>query len=119
MAGNNVRVKLDNGKAVRFKASEWKHVTLGYAGTTHALRGGTAERTFVLAGGRMQDAELTYVQASRHRQSVKFYTDKLHAGPKLRTLVNTMQRSRIKVTALDKAGEGLAKGLGRLLRLGR
>ena len=98
-----VKVKLDSGKEVSFSSVDWKHVTLGYAGTTHALQGGTAERSFVLAGGHMQDAELTYVQASRHRQQLNFYVDKLYAGEKLQDLTRQMERSHKKETAHDKA----------------
>jgi ATP-dependent exoDNAse (exonuclease V) alpha subunit len=77
----------------------------------------TVDRAFVLAGGSMQDRELTYVQASRARYEVQLFTSKLDApGDKntndLDRLGRQVERSRPKVMASDvqKAGEHKTRG---------
>ncbi|HAB19431.1 MAG TPA: hypothetical protein DCE44_23745 [Verrucomicrobiales bacterium] len=64
--GSTIAVRLDQGRSVTVNTSEYKHLRLGYALTTHKAQGVTTEQAFVLAG-RMQNQEMTYVQASRAR----------------------------------------------------
>jgi ATP-dependent exoDNAse (exonuclease V) alpha subunit len=47
----------------------------------------------------MQDRELTYVQASRARESMRLYTDKHEAGDKLSRLAKQMNKSHEKTLA--------------------
>ena len=61
----------------------------------------TAENTFILAGGSMQDRELSYVQASRAKGVTRFYTDKLEAGENLTQLSRSMSISHQKDLASD------------------
>lgn len=76
-------------------------VELGYATTTHSAQGATTERAYILAGGSMQDRELTYVQVSRHVKTVRMYTDQYEAGPELKGLINQVEQSRQKDLAHD------------------
>jgi len=90
-----IHVKLDDGKKVTIPLYTQKpcsekssrrdpkkrkvKIALGYAVTTHASQGTTCNYTFVLAGGSMQSKELTYVQATRARESTKFYLKQTEA----------------------------------------
>ena len=81
-------------------------VSLGYATTTHAGQGSEFENTYILAGGRMQDRELSYVQLSRHMYKVNLYTTENEAGQELllRSLLNeaAKQNNQDRVEALRK-----------------
>lgn len=92
-------VRLDSGKEVKVSLKHYQDVRLGYAVTTHKSQGITAENTFILAGGAMQDRELTYVQASRAKGETRFYTDKLEAGENLSQLSRAMSVSHQKELA--------------------
>ncbi|MBI3411398.1 MAG: relaxase domain-containing protein [Planctomycetes bacterium] len=76
-------------------------VQLGYAVTTHAGQGATVKRAYLVAGGSMQDREMSYVQVSRHVQEVRLYTDQYEAGPDLKNLARQMEKSRKKDLAHD------------------
>ena len=96
-------VKLDNGTSVRVSVKEFKGIALGYATTTHKAQGATIDKVYVLAGGAMQDRELTYVQMSRSKESTHLFTDKETAGPYMRNLKSSMKRSNQKELALSRA----------------
>lgn len=98
-ATRSLAVRLDGGERVRISLDEYPHVRLGYAMTTHKGQGATVERAFVLAGGSMQDREISYVQASRARGETQIFTDRLEAGERLTQLVREMSRSRQKELA--------------------
>jgi len=70
--GPILTVKLDHGRTVTVNTAEYAHLRLGYALTTHKAQGMTAEQAFVLAG-RLQNREMTYVQASRARGTTRFF----------------------------------------------
>lgn len=90
-------LKMNLGKrTVTLHVEDYPHVKLGYATTTHKAQGATVDNCYVLAGGPMQDQQLTYVQASRARHQTRFYTDSLSAGEDLQTLLKDMSRSREK-----------------------
>ena len=77
------------------------HVELGYAVTTHKAQGMTAKDAYVLAGGAMQDRELTYVQASRGKGVTRFYLTEADTGPELRDISRQMSKSNRKELALS------------------
>ena len=91
--------RLDNGERVSMSLEEFPHVKLGYAMTTHKGQGVTVERAFVLAGGSMQDREITYVQASRSRGDTRIFADREEAGENLFRLTRQMSDSRQKEMA--------------------
>ncbi len=74
---------------------------LGYAVTTHKSQGATVEKSFILAGGWMQDRELSYVQLSRHRKDARIFTSVADAGEDLAELARAMSRSRAKEPAIE------------------
>lgn len=92
-------VRLDKGELVHFSLDHYADVRPGYALTTHKGQGATTEWGFILAGGALQDRELSYVQVSRSRAETKIFTDAQEAGPDLTRLVRQMSQSRRKELA--------------------
>jgi Ti-type conjugative transfer relaxase TraA len=108
-------VRLDDGRAVEVPLDKYQDVRLGYAMTTHKAQGATVPNAYVLLGGSMQDLHLSYVQASRARETTRFYADRFEAGPQLDRLVKQMAESREKTLALDvldRRGRGHDPGQG-------
>jgi Ti-type conjugative transfer relaxase TraA len=95
----SLTVRTDSGDQVRFALQDYAHVRPGYASTTHKKQGGTTERTYILAGGSMQDRELSYVQASRARGDTRIFIDAEEAGENLTRIARRMSQSRQKEMA--------------------
>ena len=91
--------RLDSGELVRLSLADYGHVRPGYAMTTHKGQGATTENAYILAGGSMQDREISYVQASRSRGETRIFTDVEEAGESLTRLVRQMSNSRQKEMA--------------------
>lgn len=93
----------EHGRALRvtLTPAAYADLQLGYAVTTHKAQGATVHRTFVLAGGWMQDRELSYVQMSRHRQDCRVFVSEAEAGEDLSTLSRSMSQHRQKNMVLD------------------
>ena len=98
---HKVTVSLDSGNYVSLNLKTFPHVELGYAVTTHKAQGMTAKDAYVLAGGAMQDRELTYVQASRGKGVTRFYLTEADTGPELRDISRQMSKSNRKELALS------------------
>ncbi len=92
-------VKLDSGERVAVPTVTYQHIDLGYAISTHKSQGKTVDKAFILAGGSMQDRELSYVQMSRSRHETKIYIEKSDAGETLTELSKQMNKSRQKEMA--------------------
>lgn len=106
-----ITVKLDEtvrkglfirNKRVTFTLGEYGAIELGYASTTHKFQGGTVDKSYVLAGGWMQDRELSYVQMSRARELTQVFTTQAHAGEDLTELTRAMAHSRAKEISVEK-----------------
>ncbi len=107
--GERLTVRLDDGgTVVSLPTAKYDHIKLGYAITTHKSQGTTIENTLVLAGGMMQDKELTYVQLTRARGETFIYADRANAGEAYEGLVKQMSASRAKGLAIDVLREGPA-----------
>lgn len=100
-----IHARLDDGKSVCFSLNDYGHVRLGYAVTTHKSQGMTAKNAYILAGGSMQDRELSYVQVSRAKETTRIYTDKIEAGDQVQELARRMSVSRQKELATTLAPE--------------
>lgn len=87
------------GRIVTITLKDYDKLQLGYARTTHKEQGATVENAFVLLGGAMQDKEISFVQASRHREGVRLYADRFEAGHELEGLAMQMELSGAKVLA--------------------
>lgn len=98
---SRVSVRLDSGEKISFEAEAMESIALGYATTTHKSQGATAAKTYVLAGGPMQDREISYVEGSRAREKTTFYLTKVEAGDEITRLAREMERSRQKEMALS------------------
>lgn len=94
-------VKLDGGRLALISVTDYPHLQLGYAITTHKAQGVTTENAYVLLGGPSQDRELSYVQASRARGDTRFFVNKLEGGEQFRELHKEIERSRQKDLAHD------------------
>lgn len=99
---NILTTRLENGERVSIRLDAYPHLTLGYAITTHKGQGVTIEKSFILAGGQMQDRELSYVQASRARGETKIYIDQIEVGDSLARLSHQMNRSQQKELATEQ-----------------
>lgn len=108
IAGRDVKVAFDGGYQVTISVDAFDRLALGYASTTHKGQGVTTGDSYILAGGSMQDRELTYVQASRARGTTRVYCDAVSAGPELEQLAALMSRSRQKELALEHELEDAA-----------
>jgi Ti-type conjugative transfer relaxase TraA len=98
-------VRLDDGSRVGFEAGVMHHLHLGYASTGHKGQGATTVRSYVLAGGAMQDREMSYVQASRARERTTFYLPGDGSGVEVEQLIRDMARSRQKDLAVSLLSE--------------
>ena len=67
-------VKLDGERMVKFKADEYKDFTLGYAMGVHKSEGSTFDKTFVSPDALM-DPSTTLVAMSRHRLDLQIYVN--------------------------------------------
>jgi conjugative relaxase-like TrwC/TraI family protein len=76
-------------------------MTLGYAGTTHKLQGGSTKTAYMLVGGPLTAREMAYTQATRGAQKTLVFVDRLHAGDELKDLAKMMSQSRAKNLAHD------------------
>jgi ATP-dependent exoDNAse (exonuclease V) alpha subunit len=103
--GRRFAVRLDDGRRldVPFRVYNPKHVSLGYAATTHKAQGSTLERVLILLGGPLSDRHMAYVQASRSRGECRLYIDRRSAGgnASLKEAVRTLSRERTKDLAHD------------------
>lgn len=96
---NSIAIRMDKGERVSIPLGEFPHIRLGYAMTTHKGQGVTVEKAFVLAGGSMQDREITYVQASRSRGTTQIFADEETGGSAISRLAWQMSESRQKLMA--------------------
>jgi len=74
--GDQVTVKLDNDKIVKFNAKTYQNFDYGYAVTVHKSQGVTVDNCLAYASGKGWDRFISYVALSRHRHNVHLYADK-------------------------------------------
>ena len=72
-------IRLDQGRELQLRLSEYNHIDYGYAATIHKSQGVTVDKTFVY-GSKTMDRHLTYVAMTRHRHQVDFYSSKQEFG---------------------------------------
>jgi conjugative relaxase-like TrwC/TraI family protein len=96
-------VKLDDRKKpVTIPYARYrKHLRLGWCIVSHQAQGISATHVYVLAGGSMQDREISFVQASRARGDTFWFADRHEAGKELLNLCRQFNQSRAKTNALD------------------
>jgi len=74
-ARRELEVEMDGSSSVTISLDRYSNIQLGYAVTTHKAQGMSVQNAYVLLGSKMQDRELTYVQASRARESTHFFSN--------------------------------------------
>lgn len=99
----SITLSLDDGSKVVVPLRDYTAIALGYAVTTHSGQGTTVERAYILAGGSMQDREMTYVQVSRAKKPIRVYVSKKEAGPDLSQLVRQIEQSRQQTLSIEQA----------------
>lgn len=92
-------VKLDIGRTIEVRPSEYDTFDHGYAATVHKSQGATVDRTFVLGSWGM-DRHLAYVAMSRHRESATLYANHKDFEDHS-VLIERMAQSGAKETTLD------------------
>ncbi len=110
VSGNQISVRLDNGKAIQFSAKEYEHFTYGYAATVHKTQGVTKDQVFVQVDGYGWDRHLAYVALSRHKSDVQVFVSKeFHRS--LEALKTSLSRVGIKDAIIDyPLGFGIRRG---------
>lgn len=98
---NCLRVRTADGRLLTINVAEFPHLSLGYAMTTHKAQGASTDIGYILAGGSMQDKELSYVQASRAKNTTRFYLTPADCGDALAEFSRQMERSRQKDMAIS------------------
>jgi ATP-dependent exoDNAse (exonuclease V) alpha subunit len=82
-----------------------EHLALGYCLSTHRAQGVDRPNVLVLAGGSMQDREISFVQASRAKNQTRWFASRLEAGANLEALCRQFGHSRAKNLAHDVLAE--------------
>jgi len=100
------------GRKVRVQLSEYPHIRLGYAVTTHKAQGTTADNAYVLFSGSRPSREMTYVQLSRARDEAHLFADRTDAGHGLAHLQNLVSRHNPKLMAHDLTPGGVREAAG-------
>ncbi len=110
ISGNNISVRLDNGKTIQFSAKDYEHFTYGYAATVHKTQGVTKDQIFVQIDGYGWDRHLAYVALSRHKTDVQiFASQEFHRS--LDALKTSLSRVGIKDAIIDyPLGFGIRRG---------
>ena len=112
-------VKLDSGSEVRIDTQKYDHIKLGYAVTAHKSQGGTFENSYLFVGGNgLEDKEISYVKASRAKETTRFFMDKEIAGEGLKDITKQMEKSHAKDLASTIA-KGLSHNQSQGLGLGK
>lgn len=73
----------EDATRVTIPLGDYDKLTLGYAFTTHKLQGSTVTHSYIHLSSRMTSREMAYVQGSRHRETIRLYTDQFEAGVEL------------------------------------
>jgi len=77
--GGNIALRLEDGRAIQFNASEHPHFDHGYAVTSHSSQGLTADRVLINvdtgANPQLLNSRFAYVAVSRASIDAEIYTD--------------------------------------------
>jgi conjugative relaxase-like TrwC/TraI family protein len=102
----NLALRLEDGRAIHFKASEHPHFDHGYAVTSHSSQGLTVDRVLVnidtSVNPQLLNSRFAYVAISRARQDAEIYTDD-SAG-----LGEKLAHEVAKTSALEYAHSGVS-----------
>jgi ATP-dependent exoDNAse (exonuclease V) alpha subunit len=114
-----VNIDGEKPRRVHLPYQSFTDIRLGYAATTHKFQGATSEKCYVLAGGDMQDRELSYVQLSRARGETRLYIEKSEVEDTVVELSRRMDNSRQKDLAVEVQQRQPERAMERELTLER
>lgn len=86
-----------DGKELKISDKQYKHIDHAYCATVHKSQGVTIDRAHVVHDSAMSDRSLSYVAASRHRESMTYN----HTSVQRDELQKEMSRVRDKVSTTD------------------
>ena len=92
-------VELDSGEQVDVPR-EYQAMDYGYALTVHKSQGMTTKHAKVLIDSKYWDRNLSFVAFTRHKESLKIYTDTTNHSNQAE-LVNTLSRRSIRDNVID------------------
>lgn len=95
-----------DGKELTISDKQYKHIDHAYAATVHKSQGVTIDRAHVVHDSAMSDRSLSYVAASRHRESMTYH----HTTAQGDELQKEMSRARDKDSAADYKRADAADG---------
>ncbi len=93
------QVELDSGEQINV-SRKYQAIDYGYALTVHKSQGMTTKHTKVLIDSKYWDRNLSFVAFTRHKETLKIYTDtKNHTTQS--ELINTLSRRSIRDNVID------------------
>ena len=102
--GTTLWVRLDTGFEVEVETQSFPHITLSYAQTVHKSQGTTCDHACYFVSSMATDRELSYVAASRARETTFLYTYEA-AALGIDELAAMMSRSRQNEMAIEHVRE--------------
>ncbi|WP_415270916.1 Ti-type conjugative transfer relaxase TraA [Legionella pneumophila] len=93
------QIKLDSGELLTIPNS-YNKIDYGYALTVHKSQGMTVRHSKVLIDSKYWDRHLSFVAMTRHKDSLKIYTDSIN-HPTIKELKQTLSRSTTKDNVID------------------
>jgi ATP-dependent exoDNAse (exonuclease V) alpha subunit len=101
-ANGDMKLRMDSGRTATFRTAEPSHLDHGYAVTSHASQGATADRVIVHAesgqSAALVNERFAYVAGSRMREGLDIYTDN---SPRL---ASSLERQFDKTAAVRDMG---------------
>ncbi|CZJ92305.1 DNA strand transferase [Legionella pneumophila] len=96
---NEFQIKLDSGELLTIP-STYNKMDYGYALTVHKSQGMTVKHSKVLIDSKYWDRHLSFVAMTRHKDSLKIYTDSIN-HPTIKELKQTLSRSNTRDNVID------------------
>ena len=87
----------ETGREVKISDKQYKYIDHAYCATVHKSQGETLDRAHVMHDSAMSDRSLSYVSASRHRESMSYH----HTTAQRDELKKDMSRVRDKDSSTD------------------
>lgn len=96
---NQFQIKLDSGELLTIP-NTYNKMDYGYALTVHKSQGMTVKHSKVLIDSKYWDRHLSFVAMTRHKDSLKIYTDSIN-HPTINGLKQTLSRSNTRDNVID------------------
>jgi Ti-type conjugative transfer relaxase TraA len=94
-----------DGREIKITDKQYRHIDHAYCATIHKSQGVTIDRAHVVHDSSMADRSLSYVAASRHRESMSYHYSE-HQRDELQ---REMSRVRDKDTSVDYKRDDVAR----------